>query len=272
MSKPPDYHIHTRFSSDCLVEMSEMCRAAVDRGLSEIGFTEHLDLDPGDADLPPYRIEAWWEEIERCRHAFKGLLTIRAGIELGEPHRYPKTVQGVLQRFPWDYALGALHWVDSELIFHEAYFQRSAERAYLDYFEELGRMAEAGGFDILAHLDVVKRYAVEHYGRYDPARYEREIRGVLRTCVARGIALEVNTCTLRRPIGEMSPDRTVIDWYREAGGRWVTLGSDAHLAQDVGAGFDRAVATVQAAGFEHLARFERRQPSPLPLPATPASS
>jgi histidinol-phosphatase (PHP family) len=272
MSMPPDYHIHTRFSSDGLVGMAEMCQAAVERGLTEIGFTEHLDFDPGDAHLPPYRVEAWWEEIECCRHMFRASLTIRAGIELSEPHRYPKTIQGVLERFPWDYTLGALHWVDSALIFHETYFERSAERAYLDYFEELVRMAQTGGFDILAHLDVVKRYAVEHYGPYDPRRYEAEIREILRSCVARGIALEVNTCTLRRPIGDMSPDRIVIDWYRQAGGRWLTLGSDAHLSQDVGAGFDRAVATVQAAGFEHLARFERRQPSPLPLPAKPAST
>ena len=88
-----DYHIHTNFSCDCEVSMTEMCRAALERGIPQIGFTEHFDLFPHDPCYAFFQADAWWEELNQCRDAYKGSLTIRAGIELGEPHVFPKEVQ-----------------------------------------------------------------------------------------------------------------------------------------------------------------------------------
>lgn len=261
-----DYHIHTSFSCDCQVTMPSMCHAAVEKGIPEIGFSEHLDLMPEDRGYASFRVGAWWEELVWCRETFRDRLTIRAGLEVGELHRFRESADEVIQRFPWDYVLGALHWVDSESVFDRAYFRRPVDAAYRDYFRELRRLVEPGGFDVLAHMDVVKRYGVTHYGPYDPKSYEDEIRAVLRACAERGIALEVNTGTLRRPIAVTSPDELVLRWFREEGGEWVTMGSDAHLASDVGYGMQEVMATVRAAGFDRLARFERRRPVALPLP------
>lgn len=262
---PCDYHIHTDFSCDCNIPMSEMCRAAVERGIPEIGFAEHFDLVPEDPCYASFQIEAWWKEIERCRDTFRDALQIRAGLEAGEPHRFGDMIQPLLARFPWDYCMGALHWVGSTTIWDRGYYERPEGRAYRDYFRELAQAAEAGGFEILAHMDVLKRYGVEHYGPYDPRRYESEIRAVLRACAEQDIALEINTSSLRRPIHEVSPDLLVLTWFREEGGRWVTLGSDAHLPEHVGFGLDECAARARTAGFSTLARFEKRIPVPLPL-------
>ena len=166
----------------------------------------------------------------------------------------------VLDEYPWDYALGSLHWVGEELIFSEDYFRREPDEAYRAYFQELRIMAETAPFDVLAHMDVVKRFGFDVYGAFEPSRYEEEIRAVLRAIAKRELALEINSSQLRRAVAQSSPDRPVIDWFYEEGGRWITLGSDAHKPAHVGHGLERGLSLIRKAGFEGIARFKQRVP------------
>ena len=189
--------------------MSEMCRAALNANITEIGFTDHLDLHPLDPDKNFFQPDAWWEEITRCREEFKEILIIRAGIELSEPHQHSEVVASVLDRYPWDYTLGSLHWVGDQLIFDHAFFTLREMDSYNNYFTELQRMVDVGNFDILAHMDMVKRYGFEHYGKYDPQKYESQIRSILKTIISKNIALEINTGPMRRSIKETSPSMQI---------------------------------------------------------------
>jgi histidinol-phosphatase (PHP family) len=251
--------------------MARMCRAAVEAGIPEIGFTEHLDLLPFDPGYATFQVDAWWKELEHCRAAFAPDLTIRAGVEISEPHRVWHAAEEAVRRHPWDYIVGALHFVGTTLIFDRAYFDRSAEEAYGGYFEELAAMVGAGRFDVLAHMDIVKRYGHTHYGPYDPRPYEGRIRPILRACAKERIAVEVNSSTLRRPVGELCPDTLLLSWFRQEGGDLVTIGSDAHLPGDVGAGLKQAMAALRAAGFQSLTRYEHRQATLIPIPEAQGS-
>jgi histidinol-phosphatase (PHP family) len=265
---PQDYHIHTNFSCDCRLTMLEMCRAAVEKGIPEIGFTDHFDLVPQDPCSAYFQADAWWEEITRCRDAFRKSLTIRAGIEIGEGHLFQQEVQQLYDSYSWDYSLGSLHWVGSGLVFDQAFFERPEKEVYQSYFTELARMAKDADYDVLAHMDVVKRYGYDAYGHFDPEAYETEIRAILRTLAERGKALEVNTATLRRSVDETSPSEHVIRWFMEEGGRWVTIGSDAHRAAHIGDGLDQALRAVKSAGFQNLARFHERTPTAIAISAS----
>jgi histidinol-phosphatase (PHP family) len=256
--------------------MADMCRAAIARGLPEIGFTEHYDLHPGEAGncRDAFRLDAWSAELERCRAAFAGRLIIRAGIELGEPHRYAAQAQALLAQYPFDYALGSLHWVGADSVFDPGFFKRyPAAAAFRLYFEELERLTRAGhdsprgcGFDVLSHLDVPVRTAFAVYGRYDPNEHAEYIRPVLRNCVERGLALDLNTAALRRRVQVLNPGLEILRWYVELGGERVTLGSDAHRPDQVGQGLDVALAAARAAGLKYLTFYEQRQPRLVPLP------
>jgi len=141
-----------------------------------------------------------------------------------------------------------------------AYFAGHSQRqAYLPYFEDLLRAAQSGLGDVLGHLDLVKRYGTRHYGRFEPTAFEEEIRAVLRAAIETGTGLELNTSGLRQSPGEPYPSLTVLEWYRALGGELLTIGSDAHRAEDLGAGLDEALALARQAGFRALATFERRQ-------------
>ena len=165
----------------------------------------------------------------------------------------------------FDYALGSLHWVGKGSVFTPEYFRCAAQEAFGRYFEELERMTQSGEFEILSHLDVPVRIAFEIYGSYDPCQFEELIRPVLRNCIDRGIALEVNSGTLRRKAGVLTPGLAILEWYAEMGGEHLTMGSDAHRPSDVATGLDVALATAKAAGLRYLTQFESRQARLIPL-------
>ncbi len=257
---PHDYHMHSNFSCDCKFPMAEMCRSAIENGIPEIGFTEHYDLHPGEPYRDWFKLEPWTAELERCRAEFAGRLIIRAGIELGETHIYRAEAQAMLARYPFDYALGSLHWVGPETIFNPSYFRsRTADEAFRLFFEELEWMTRVGGFDILSHFDVPVRTAFDVYGEYDPRRHEDYIRPVLKNCIERGIALDLNTKGLRSKCAVLTPGLDILRWYVEMGGERVTLGSDAHQPKFVGADCEVAMDTARAAGLKYVMQFEKRQ-------------
>jgi histidinol-phosphatase (PHP family) len=90
-----DYHIHTHHSFDCKIPMAEMCVAAIEAGISEIAFSDHFNNHLLDIDLGYYDPERYFTDVERCRRQFPNL-TIRAAVELGEPHRWPSMFRAQL--------------------------------------------------------------------------------------------------------------------------------------------------------------------------------
>lgn len=262
---PQDLHTHTRFSCDSQAEMSEMCRAALTQGVQVLGITEHFDLIPEDPCQGFFQADDWWESFHRCQEQFKGLVSLRAGIEIGEPHRFAHQVDQLLDSYPWDYALGSLHWVGNRMVFDKETFTAPPTEVYSDYFEELVHMVREGRFSVLSHMDIVKHYGFMAYGRFDPEPHQDPIREVLRLCVERDLALEVNTGPLRRPVAATSPAREILRWYRQEGGRRLTLGSDAHSPEELGQGIDQALRAALEVGFSELTDFTRMKPKELEL-------
>jgi histidinol-phosphatase (PHP family) len=263
---PQDYHLHTRFSIDSEMEMEEACRQAIQLGLREICFTDHIDLVPGDELGGYFNPEDYFAELRRCRDQFEGDIVIRAGFEIGEAHRFAEEVRELTQGYPFDFVIGSLHWVGTQSVMEPTYFKgKSLREAYDAYFDELLVLVKVGDFDVVGHLDVPKRYAVEFQARFDPAPFEEAIRAVLRACIERGIGIEINTGTIRRTENDPSPSPEVVRWYREMGGEILTIGSDGHRPAHMAFAFDRALGMAREAGFTHLTAFERRRPRFVPI-------
>jgi histidinol-phosphatase (PHP family) len=258
---PHDYHMHTNVSCDSDATMIAMGRSALDCGVTEIAFTEHFDVHPKDSCTGFYQPDVYFANLEAARRELgTGGLTIRAGIELGEPHIYHAEQQSVLDQYPYDLVLGSLHWIGDEIVFDRAYFQsRTPEEAITPYLTELVTMVRAGGFDVLAHMDVFKRVGWQVYGgTFESLRWEDYIRPVWQACIESGIGVEINTASLRRGLADPHPALEALRWYRAMGGELLTLGSDAHRPQHVAFGFDTGLAVARAAGFTRVCRYERR--------------
>jgi len=278
-----DYHIHTHFSCDSKAEMPAICEAAITRGMREIAITEHADFGPDD---PPgyFRPVEYLAEIEHCRARYGDRLTIRTGVEMGEPHIFAQELDDILAVGEFDLVLGSAHYAASgeaeapsltpslapagaaelQCAWKPPFFEQPLRQAYEAYFRQTARLAAEGDFDILAHLDLVKRDAHKFGKAYDgPEPYADLIRAALRSIVERGKGIEINTSALYKGKGmsETCPSLEILRWYRELGGEILTFGSDAHTPDKVGAHFDVALDMAQSVGFTRLARFERRRVS-----------
>jgi histidinol-phosphatase (PHP family) len=262
-----DYHVHSRYSVDGRGEPEAFCAAALGRGLCELGFAEHFDCEPADAGYGFLRLEAYLEHLDRCRERYAGRLQVRAGLELGEPHRHADAVAGILARAGGrlDYLIGSVHWHGGGLVGDRQLWAESGpEERYRSYFEELLLLARHGGFEVLGHLDLVSRYPAPGC----PARvadFADLVRAVLEAIVGHGIVPEINVSGLRRGICGFLPPPEVLRWYRELGGRVVAVGSDAHHGPEAGEKVLEAVGLARGLGFPYLARFHRRTLVPLAL-------
>ncbi len=261
-----DYHTHTTFSPDAQYSMGAMCAAAIAAGLSEIAFTDHADFEPTDEatgylDLPEYI-----DSLRRFQREYAGRLKIRAGIELGDPHRYAVQHTRLLDDFDFDFVIGSIHWVNSRCTCTARFFDGvGPAQAYSEYFAAALEAAELGDFDVMGHLDVPKRRGERLSPGFEPRLYEVQIRKLLRTLASNGRGIELNTSGLRHPVTEMCPSLTVLRWFGEEGGKIVTIGSDAHKPWHVGFAGEAAIAILRAAGFRHITTFERRRPNFIPI-------
>lgn len=251
MALPPDLHVHTEWSWDAARgSMEQSCERALELGLPAIAFTEHADWVVVHQGQHPVDIQGYLDAVERCRAKFPNL-RIRSGVELGEPHWFPKETAELLAAGPLDQVHGSVHCirVDGEMLDASQFRDRNYidfSEAVREYFREMLALVESNlPFESLAHLDYPKRYWKDGAAPYKEKDYEDEIRAVLKAAAKTGRVLEVNTTRGHT----LCPDLRVVRWWRDAGGQAVQYGSDAHQPDKVAEGFKVATKMVQSAGF-----------------------
>ena len=229
-----DLHVHSYFSVDGQSTLREMCLAAVEKGLRCICFTEHLDFNPQDQGYGFFDKSGFFQGIDALRQEFDGRLEILKGIEFGEPHAYPGEFEKA-SRENYDFILGSIHFVDGCFVGEPELEQKyTKERIFAKYYEEVLAAVTFGGFDALAHFDFPKRYLGESFP-------EMPVIGDIVAMMAKHkIALEINTSSIRKGLGECTPGLTVVQKFIDNGFDRVTIGSDAHRARDLAVGFPEA--------------------------------
>jgi histidinol-phosphatase (PHP family) len=264
-----DYHLHSTCSADSISTIGQYCRRAAEQGFIEIGFCEHADFDPRDRTCGFFNYALFRRQIEAQRERYGDSLGIKAAVEVTYQASQEEEIREFLRGKELDYVIGSVHLVEdgqewtmvSEEGRCERYFaRRSVREAYQPYFAEMRRAVESGLFDLIGHLDLVKRYGVRCYGPFDLSLFAAEVREILKLAVERGVGLEINTSGLRQAPRETYPGLEVLRWYRELGGRILTVGSDAHLVKDLGKGIAEALGLAREAGFEAVTLFEKRKP------------
>ena len=107
-----DYHTHTRFSPDGSATMTEMAQAALDAGMDEICFTDHVEpLVWGSEERhPPYDWSALTEDFAAAQAALGDQIQLRLGMELGDAEWDPAHVKTLLADAPdFDFVIGSVH-------------------------------------------------------------------------------------------------------------------------------------------------------------------
>ncbi len=262
-----DGHTHSHHSFDGSETIEAMCRAAVAAGVRGLTVTDHCDL--GVYALPDWRerLLGAAAEIETVRARFKGRLTLSYGVELGQAiHDMPAALQ-VLALADYDVVLGSLHNLYQTEDFYFLQAKTGDKKALLErYFEELLQLTKTDTFDVLAHITYAYRYM--GYGDHIPPvrSFEPLLREIFTALAQNGKALELNTSGLyRSPKARAMPDLWELKLFKACGGELVALGSDAHIAANIGRGIKEGQALLREAGFTYQAAYQARKPVPYKL-------
>ncbi len=280
-----DYHIHPDYSIDAApVKIRDYCNRALELGLTEICFTTHLELDPVRQEIDNFAVlngervsvynHAWLDqyfvEITRAREEFqKDGLQVKAGIEVGYCPGCEKEIEKIIDSYPFDLVLGAIHCLDhiaiSSMKESPYYFQpRTLPQVRKEYFATLREMVLTGLFDVLAHLDLYVRYGFGVFGPKILTIHRGAIEPIFKEMARRGMGLEINTSSLRRGLQEFHPSREIVALAAEAGIEIFTIGSDAHSLDQLGDHLDEAQALLAEFNLvNHV--FSRRRAIPYPI-------
>ena len=230
-------------------------RRAQELGLGLV-FTEHFDWEfPGNKEFG-FDAAAYFNEYEPLRG-----FGLRLGAEIGIAGDTAAKNREFINSAPFDLVIGSLHLLrGKDLYYDDAYDGLTRTDAYRLYFTDMARAIREQGdhFDVLGHIDYIARCAPYFDTELHYERYTELIDDVLRAAIEKDVVLEVNT---RRFETRLAVEALLPIWrrYREFGGKYVTLGSDAHNEETIGKHFAAACAAVKSVGLT-LVTFVQRQP------------
>jgi histidinol-phosphatase (PHP family) len=265
-----DYHVHLRpdepdTAADRYLTAANAERyrtVAAERGIAELGVSEHVYRFTQALDVwrHPLWVETARDDLDEYCAFVREQTDLRLGIEADFiPGREDRMAELLAGR-DWDYVLGSIHFLGDGALDYDRFDvwtrASSPDAVWRTYFEWLGELARSGMFDVLAHPDLVKHWGAE---RPRPSRDPRHFYEIAMEHIAdSGIAVEVSTAGLRKPVGEIYPDRAFLEMVVDAGNP-IVLSSDAHTPDQLGFAYDEALALLEAVGVTELCVFDRRE-------------
>lgn len=255
-----DYHMHSDFSEDCFTPMEKTIESAIQKGLTEICFTEHLDYDYPDPDFTfELDVQAYREKIRAMQQKYGDQITIKKGIEVGvQPHVLEKTRQ-LIRKEDFDFVLCSLHVADKKDLHNGDFFiGRTPSEAYQYFYRELLYCVKNyEDYNVLGHLDLVKRYK-----QLDTDEHFHDIiREIFRVIIPQGKGIEVNASGYAYGLGTAMPSIDILKLYKDCGGKVITVGSDAHEPDHVAHRFPEIMQQLDQIGFEYIASFTKQEPT-----------
>jgi histidinol-phosphatase (PHP family) len=269
-----DYHVHLRPDVESATPESHFTAAnaeryrevAGERGIEELGVAEHVHRFAQSLEVWDHPWYRHWarDDLDSYCEFVRGETDLRLGIELDFLPGREDRLANLLDGRPWDYVVGSLHFLgDHAVDLHglpgwesiDVWLARDPEKVWASYYDTLGEAARSGMFDILAHPDLVKVWGDRIPRPEGDLRrfYERAMEGIAES----GVAVEVSTAGLRKPVGELYPHSSFLELCLEAGNP-IALSSDAHGPEDLGHEYEHAVDWLRGHGVRELAVFERR--------------
>jgi len=255
-----DHHMHTPLCGHAKGEPSEYAKQAIGVGLEEIGFSDHAPLVSHEAPgitMNINQLPEYYKMIENVQGTYQSELIIKMGIEADFIPGYEDKTKEILDDYPYDYVIGSVHFINQWGFDNpeerEGWDQKDVITVYREYFDLLRRSAQTGLFNIMGHVDLVKKF-----GHRPSEDIRDEVENTARVFKECGVAVEINTSGLRKPVKEMYPAQWMMEVYQKAGVP-LTFGSDAHDPNDVGRDFEKAKNMAIESGYTEYVVFKQRQ-------------
>ena len=279
-----DYHVHTEFSDDSREPMEKQIERAIELGLEEICFTDHVDygikkdweegniewrggdgVNYDDSQKDPLAnvdYSAYFEKLGRMKETYGDRIQIRQGLEFGVQTITIPRYEKLWARYgsKLDFVLLSMHQMDNKELWNQDFQQGKSQKEYNEaYYEEILRVIRRfKNYCVLAHLDLIIRYDKE--GVYPFSGVKDIVAEILRTTIADGKGIELNTSSWHYGLADTQPSKEILRLYRDLGGQILTIGSDAHITRYLGDHIREAQQILKEIGFTRICTFDRMEP------------
>lgn len=278
-----DCHTHCRFSPDGQDEPSKLVEMASQLGLKALAITDHCEcntwfepehygIDSSKADpddIVMFNCKSFHESslqpMKELKNQDHGDLVLIHGIELGQPLQAEDIANELVSDKNIDFVIGSLHNNSGKPDFYYLEYDKMSpqqiDTLLKEYFDQVLEMCIVGKFDILGHLTYPLRYISGKYGiSVDIDRYRKTIEKIFTTLISNNKGIEINTSGLYTDLKKTMPDAQLVKLYKDIGGEIISIGSDAHRAEDVGRGIAQGAQITKDCGFDHVAYFKNHEP------------
>lgn len=266
-----DNHSHSRFSPDGKMTIDEALSTAVENGLGGIAVTDHFDFDAPKGvmlfQFDPDRQQKAISESLKNKRVPDGFKLLR-GVEIGVQPQSIDKIKKLISGYSFDTVIASLHFIDGTDPYHGAYYgpydYKRGYGHYLETFYECISMFE--DFDILGHFDYIARYAPYKETDILYSDFSDIIDAILKKLAGEGKTFEINTKTYHL-FGNREPhlDMAILKRWKELGGEFVSLGSDAHETKRIGENFSKFTPMLLEAGIRYTVYFEDRKAHPVSI-------
>lgn len=248
--------------------MATSCVAAIEAGITEIAFTDHVDHQPNDSGFGYYRIDDYFRSLDEVRREFGDRLTILAGAEIDFHTDTYDTVEAFvtanLDRY--DFTIGSVHYAaNGELIYPPLYEQSTLDEVFTPYLQQLEAAVRTGWFCSIGHLDIPKRYLPKVKRTYEPSDIWERLQPVFRAMIESSVGFEINTSGIRQAPKTSMPGPSIVRWYADAGGDRITIGTDSHSERTIGTGVPITLEMLRLCGIPHVMSFRNRHGTRVPI-------
>lgn len=257
-----DYHLHSKFSFDGHHSIESICETGISLGFSELVLTDHMDIYSGKPYDYILDCPAWYKNLQECQEKYRDRISLKAGIELGQPMRNPAEGKRFLTDYPdLDFIIGSVHNMDGDIdVGNYDFSVQRPDDVYRKYLDYLICFAKEYDYDVIGHITYPLRYMAEAGITLNLKPFYPRIKELYEIIIGRGKGIELNVSGYRQAMKTPMPPEELLLLYHNMGGKILTIGSDAHWCQDIGSGIREGKALAKKCGFSYLTRFDHREP------------
>lgn len=256
---PADIHLHSKLCGHATGELHQYVERAIALGIEAVGFAFHLPVaipHEGKVNVTRGELDTLAREVERLQVAYGEELPVLFGGEADYLPGSEDEIAALVAAYPFDHVIGSVHFIGQWAFDHPAevaaYEGWDRRELYERYFALVCEAARSGLFDVVGHIDLVKKFGHRLDGDWSELRDQ-----VCQTIRSRDLCVEINTAGFDKPVGEQYASEAFVQRLAELDVP-ICFGSDAHAPEQVGRYFDRAVALARSAGYEAYATFRGR--------------
>lgn len=250
-----DTHNHCDFSCDSQMTLPEAIAAAEAQQIGII-LTEHWDYEyPTNPKDFLFSREEYFCRNEKYRSD-----RVLLGIEVGMQPHLAALENAVAEGYPFDFVLGSVHCLHKLDLYEAATYtgmtKEDAEEAFLQ--ESLLCVENHDNYDSFGHIDYLCRYWPYPGTHLNFEGHKASYTALLKLLIAKHKPIEINTRRLddAQAVATLLP---IYRCYKELGGEFVTLGSDAHYVEHVGRRLALAWDMAEQCGLQPVYFRKRKQ-------------